>query len=318
MGVAIPKPDFEQDILQSPSGATLNLYRMTASGQSHGVVQINHGISEHAGRYVRFATDLAGAGFHVYAQDHRGHGRTSATDAPPASFGKGPSMDKVIADVLAVHDLIAERHGGLPVILFGHSMGSLIATRFMQLHSERLAGAALWNGNCSAGLAGRAAQALLAWERFRLGSDASSRLLPRLTFGQWARQIADRRTDFDWLSHDQAEVDAYMADPLCGRVPSVGMWQDVFRLIFAGADDRNFTNVRRDLPINLAGGADDPATFGGKAVRDMERRLRAMGFSNLVSTIYPKTRHESLNELNRNVIIADFIAWAMEVVRPNG
>jgi len=306
---------YEATALQSPTGAILNLYHLPATAAERGVVQINHGIAEHAGRYGRFAEALSAAGFHVYAQDHRGHGRTQAPDAPLGSFGKGRSSDMLVADIAAVHKLIAERHPGLPVILFGHSMGSLIATRFMQRHSQRLAGAALWNGNSSAGLAGRAAQAILAWERFRLGSDAPSRLLPKLTFGQWARQVRNRRTDFDWLSCDPEQVDAYIADPLCGFDPSVGMWRDVFELVFAAADKAKFAAMRRDLPINLVGGEDDPATLGGRAVRDMEMRLRRIGFSNLVTRIYPQTRHESLNELNRNVIMADFIDWAVEVVR---
>jgi alpha-beta hydrolase superfamily lysophospholipase len=304
---------FGQSRLASPTGANLLLHCMASRDGQRGVVQINHGIAEHAARYARFAEALAAAGFHVYSQDHRGHGGTIAPDAPPRSFGDGPSADRVVADIVTVHELIAERHPGLPVILFGHSMGSLLSMRFLQLHSGRVAAAALWNGNFSAGPAGRAAQAILAWERFRLGSDAPSRLLPRLTFRQWARQVKQRRTEFDWLSRDEAEVDRYIADPLCGWDPSVGMWREVFSLIFAGADDRNLKDIRRDLPINLVGGAHDPATFGGRAVLDLEKRLGRMGFSNLASRVYPQTRHESLNELNRNMIIVQFIEWAVEV-----
>ena len=137
-----------------------------------------------------------------------------------------------------------------------------------------------------------------------------SRALPKLTFRSWAKSVPGRRTEFDWLSRDAAEVDKYIADPLCGWDASVGMWQAVFGFIFAGADDRNFESVRRDLPVNLVGGEKDPATGGGKAVEDLARRMKRMGFSNLVSKIYPQTRHESLNELNRDVIMAEFTDWA--------
>lgn len=304
---------FEHVRTVSASGASQSLYRRLTHNAPRAVVQINHGLAEHAARYGGFAEELAAAGFHVYAQDHRGHGHTQAPDAPLGSFGAGRSLERVIADIGSVHDMIAAEHPGLPVIVFGHSMGSLLATRFVQLHSQQVAGAAFWNGNASAGLAGRAAQAVLAWERFRLGSDAASQLLPRLTFGAWARCIDNRRTDFDWLARDPRQVDLYIADPLCGWAPSVGMWRDIFDLIFLCADDGNFSAVRKNLPINLVGGADDPATFDGKAVLDMERRLHRMGFSNLKTTIYPQTRHESLNEFNRDIIVADFIAWAVEV-----
>lgn len=133
-------------------------------------------------------------------------------------------------------------------------MGGLIALNFLLAHSARVHAAAVWNANFSARLPGRAALAVLAWEKFRLGSDMPSRLLPKLTFQAWGKSIPGHRTLFDWLSRDEAEVDKYSADPLCGFPPSISMWRDVFGFIFAGADDRNFSSIRRDLPVMLVGG----------------------------------------------------------------
>jgi alpha-beta hydrolase superfamily lysophospholipase len=297
------------ETLASPTGAALRLYVARPAMPPRGIVQINHGLAEHAARYAEFAAFLCDRGFAVYAHDHRGHGHTKAPDAPLGRFGDGPSRRRVIADVAAVHDRIAADLPGLPVILFGHSMGALIAMNFLIDHSARVVGAAVWNGNFTAGLLGSLAKAALAWERFRLGSDVPSRILPKLTFGAWARQVSDGRTDFDWLSRDHAVVDAYVADPLCGWNASVGMWRDVFDMVFAGADDRNLTGIRKDLPFNLVGGGRDPATAIGKTVSDLEGRLRAAGYSNLASTVYPETRHESLNDLNRDEIMQAFADW---------
>jgi alpha-beta hydrolase superfamily lysophospholipase len=305
---------FERQMkLASPSGALLNVYFKPAAGQGRAVVQINHGLAEHALRYGRFADFLSGRGFHVYAHDHRGHGFTTAPDAPLGRFADADGGEKVIADVVAVHDLIAKEHPHLPVIVFGHSMGGLVALSFVQHYSDRINGAAIWNANFSAGLAGRAALAMLAWERFRLGSDVPSRLLPRLTFQAWGKAIPGHRTHFDWLSRDPAEVQKYIADPLCGFDASVALWRDLFGFIFKGADDANFAKVAKALPFNLVGGAQDPATDGGKAVEHLAARMRRMGFSNLVSTVYPETRHESLNEVNRDAVMADFAAWAERI-----
>ncbi|QOF70934.1 alpha/beta hydrolase [Aminobacter sp. SR38] len=295
--------------LASPTGAKLNLYVRPADTPARAVVQINHGLAEHGARYARFADFLAARGCHVYAHDHRGHGATTAPDAPKGRFAGKNGFDIVVADIAAIHDHIAGKHPDLQVVVFGHSMGGLIALNFVLRHSERVAAAAIWNANFSAGILGRLAQAILAFERFRLGSDVPSRMLPKLTFGDWARKIPNRRTEFDWLSRDVSEVDAYVADPLCGWDASVSMWIDVFDLVFAGADDGNFAGVRRDLPFNLVGGQRDPATDGGKAVEALAGRLRRMGFSNLVSKVYPETRHESLNEINREPIMADFAGW---------
>lgn len=302
-------------MLASPTGASLNLYVREAVGEPRAAIQVNHGLAEHAARYARFAEWMARRGYHVYAHDHRGHGATMAADAPLGRFAGNDGTAKVIADVAAVHDLIASEHPGLPVIVFGHSMGGLIALNFVLRHPWRAHAAAVWNANFSAGALGRLAQALLAWEAFRLGSDVPSRLLPKLTFQDWAKKVPDRRTEFDWLSRDPAEVDAYVADPLCGWDASVSMWRDVFGLVFHGADDHNFSGVAKNLPFNLVGGEKDPATNGGKAVEQLAERMRRIGFSNLKTKVYPETRHESLNEVNRDMITDAFADWADEVTR---
>lgn len=298
--------------LASPTGATLDLY-LTEADKPRGIVQINHGLAEHAARYARFSRFLADHGFTTYAHDHRGHGHTAAPDAPPRAFAARDGAEKVLADVKAVHEHIAGRHPDLPVIIFGHSMGGLIALNYVLRSPHDLAGAAIWNANFTAGLPLRALQAMLMVERFRLGSDVPSHKAPQLTFQAWAKKVPNRRTEFDWLSRDEAEVDAYIADPLCGWDASVGLWLDLLGFVFHGADDANFRDVPRDLPFNLVGGEKDPATVGGKAVTALAMRMRRMGFSNLETTIYAETRHESLNEINREEVMADFAAWAKEV-----
>lgn len=302
-------PFDDRTTLASPTGAALNLYARRAAGPGRAVVQVNHGLAEHAARYAVFADFLAARGIHTYAHDHRGHGRTTAPGAPLGRFAAADGGGKVLADVLAVHDHIAAAHPGLPVVVFGHSMGALIALDFTLAHSDRIGGAALWNADFSAGLPARAALAALAWERFRLGSDMPSRIMPMATFRAWNRQVGEGRTAFDWLSRDHAAVDAYIADPLCGFDASVSLWRDVVGFVFSAADDAGFSAVRRDLPFNLVGGSGDPYTRGGRTITGLAGRLRAMGFSNLVSTIYPGNRHESLNELERDTVMRDFLNW---------
>ncbi|MBA3448821.1 MAG: alpha/beta hydrolase [Pseudaminobacter sp.] len=308
-------PFDDQQTHLSPTGAALNLYTRRADGPARGVVHISHGFAEHAARYARFADFLSHRGFHAYAHDHRGHGFTTAPDAPRGMFGKSNGGAKIIADMSAVHQLIASENPGLPLILFGHSMGGIIALNFVLRHSAHLHAAAIWNANFSAGLLGRVAQGILAYERFRLGSDVPSRMLPKMTFVDWGKKVPGHRTPFDWLSRDPEEVAKYIADPLCGWDASVSLWRDLFSFVFYGADDSNFSSVRKDLPFNLLGGENDPATDGGKAVEALAARMRRMGFSNLHSKVYPETRHESLNEVNRNIIMEGFADWVAGTMR---
>ncbi|TGQ78198.1 alpha/beta hydrolase [Mesorhizobium sp. M8A.F.Ca.ET.207.01.1.1] len=308
-------PFSQQRVVRSSTGADLNLFVRRADSPARAVVQINHGLAEHAARYDRFADFLAARGFHVYVHDHRGHGATKAPDVPLGRFADTDGPAKVIADVDAIHDLIAGEQPDLPVILFGHSMGASVALNYLLRHSRRIHAAAIWNGNFSQGLLGQVALGILAWERMRLGSDVPSRLLPKLTFQAWGKAVPNHRTLFDWLSRDEAEVAKYIADPLCGWDASISMWRDVVAMALNGGKDAGFAAVRRDIPVAIVGGEKDPASDYGKGITHLADRMRKMGFSNLVSKVYADTRHESLNEVNRDIIMDDFASWADNVLK---
>ncbi|MFC5387518.1 alpha/beta fold hydrolase [Aquamicrobium segne] len=296
-------------ILFSPTGAQLSLRTHYAQIAPRGVIHINHGLAEHTARYAPFAGFLARQGFHVYAHDHRGHGLTRASDAPIGRFATRKGTRKLIEDVEAVHELIAQKHPGLPIVLFGHSMGGLIALNHLLNHPSRIHALAIWNANFQSGPALFAARAILLWERFRLGSDVPSHFLPKLTFQAWAKSFSHHRSPFDWLSRDTAQVDAYISDPLCGWNGSVSLWFDLLSLSQTGAQNKNFSHIRKDLPIHLLGGAQDPATNGGKAVRQLGKRFCMMGFEDVTCIIHGKNRHESLHEINRTQIMDDFGLW---------
>jgi alpha-beta hydrolase superfamily lysophospholipase len=294
--------------IASTSGADINCYVKHAASSERCIVHINHGLAEHAERYARFATILSEAGCHVYAHDHRGHGRTTAKDAPQGVFSiAGNGVEKVLLDCAAVQENARAQHPDLPLVMFGHSMGGLITMNYVLAHAERLAGAAVWNSNFSGGIAGRLAQGILHYERFRLGSDIPSRLLPKLTFDTWAQKIPDRRTDFDWLSHIDKEVDAYIADPDCGWNASVSMWQDIFDLVFKGGDVRGANGKAKALPIQLLGGGQDPATDNSAATQHQFKRLKSNGFTAVKKIVFPSARHETLNDTDQNAATEAFI-----------
>ncbi len=282
--------------LDSPTGAALHTYRARARGRARGIVLVLHGLAEHAGRYGRFAGELAQAGFHVLANDHRGHGQTSARDAPLGRFAGREGARKVIADIRAVEALARRDHPGLPLVLFGHSMGGLVALNVAQAEGPRIDGLAAWNCDINPGPALRVARLALAAERMLKGSDVPSAILARATFEAWGRTVSPRRTGFDWLSHDAAAVDAYCADPLCGFRPSVSMMDDVVTLIREGGSKAGLSRLPRAMPLHLLGGRDDPATDGGKAVEALARRLDALGFASVERVLLDGARHETLNE----------------------
>ncbi|OJF97332.1 alpha/beta fold hydrolase [Pararhizobium antarcticum] len=297
----------------SPTGAMLALYSLAASAPARGIVLISHGLAEHAARYDRFAIFLATRGFHVYAHDHRGHGLTTAPDAPLGRFAARDGVDTVVRDVCAIRDLAAKEHPGLPIVLFGHSMGGLIALNTVEAEPSLFDAVAVWNSNFNPGLAGRCGQAILAIEKMLKGSDVPSGLLPQLTFAAWGKSIPGGKTPFDWLSHDEAEVAKYVGDPLCGFDASVSLWIDLFKMAYAGASPAQLALLAPSLPVHLVGGGEDPATNRARETAWLARRMETSGLRDVTTRIYPAMRHETLNDIGREAAMADFADWCDQV-----
>jgi len=291
-----------------PSGAELNLYRNVPLAPK-AIIHINHGMAEHAQRYGRFAQALDRAGYGCYAQDHRGHGHTYADDAPRGIFSAKHGWNTVLSDVAAVNAIIMEQHPKAPIICFGHSMGAIIAFNHVLRAPQTVSAGAFWNAGVEAGALTAVFRAILKIERFFKGSDVPSILATRLTFDTWNKAFAPNRTGFDWLSRDQAEVDKYVADPLCGFDVSIGLWLDVLDGITFAANDDNLRKLPANLPIHLQAGTEDPCSEKSIAVANIETRMKALGMTDVTFTPLQNTRHESLNEINRDETTANFIAW---------
>ncbi len=296
--------------LNSPTGAQLNLYFALAKNP-RAVIQINHGMSEHAARYEQFAVFLAGRGYHVYAHDHRGHGHTTAPDALQGMFSKRHGWQIVLEDVDAVNRYIRKEHPTLPVICFGHSMGSTIAMNYTLDHPGQVDGAAIWNGSIP-GFGPAALALLLKIERMLKGSDVPSRWGDALTFESWNREFDPNVTGSDWLSRDSKEVKKYVADPQCGFPITLGAWLDLLGGIQRMADRKKLTELPRTLPFHILAGSADPCSSHGKAATILARRLKRAGLTDVTKTIFPDTRHESLHEINRDEIMSNFADWLDE------
>ena len=274
------------------------------------VVLIVHGMGEHAARYRRFADRLAEAGYAVYAHDQRGHGERPRRRG---WFAAEQGWNKVVDDVDTVRAHAAARHPGVPLLLFGHSMGSFVSRAYLLRHGQGLAGLVLsatgyrqaWLARLMrrvAGLAGRLGG--------RLQPNA---FMSRLVFGSFNLSFLPARTAVDWLSRDAAEVDRYLADPLCGFHFTPALWQDLFGGIIAlEAGERRGRHLPR-CPVLLMTGSRDPVSLGYWALRQLARRYRRAGLDDITLRVYPGGRHEMLNEINREAVTADILAWMARV-----
>jgi len=269
-------------------------------------IVIAHGMAEHAARYGRFAGELAAAGYAVYAPDHRGHGRTAGGD-DRLGWAGDDGWNGMLRDLDRLAALVAERHSGAPLVLFGHSMGSVLAQRFAELHGERLAGLIL-SGTFGAAPNIKAGIAVASMLRLLRGDRAPSPL-QRTMFAGFNKGFAPQRTGFEWLSRDDAEVQKYADDPRCGFTFSNRLLVEMLRGYVETWQPVNERRIPVTLPVLFFSGALDPVGANTRAVTALAKRYRALGLRDVQVTFYPDARHETLNEINRDEVVRDVLAW---------
>jgi alpha-beta hydrolase superfamily lysophospholipase len=263
-----------------------------ASADARGVVQIAHGIAEHAERYDRLAKALSAANFAVYASDHRGHGRSINDDTALGSFGAA-GWPGLVADVAAFGKSVVTQNVGLPVFLLGHSMGSFASQEVILDHSDQYAGLILSGSTALDVMAAGLAES----------GGAESGDLSFLNAG------FENRTGYEWLSRDEDEVDKYVADPLSGFALSPESVPAIFGSAARLADPEALGGIREDLPILVVSGDADPLSGGGQLVALLAQRYRDAGISDVILELFPGARHEIFNETNRDEVTAFVIDW---------
>ncbi|HOF37453.1 MAG TPA: lysophospholipase [Dermatophilaceae bacterium] len=292
-------------------GTPLHVFRWLpdAGAAPKAVVQIAHGMAEHSARYARFAEVLTAAGYAVYAQDHRGHGQTAGVLKRAGFFAEHDGWSTVVEDMYAVTRTIREEQPGLPIFLFGHSMGSMLSRTYAIRHGAELDGLILSGTGGDPGMLGKVGQVVALVEAKVRGKGTASPLLDKLSFGNFNKPFEPARTPFEWLSRDPAEVDAYIADPWCGFVCTAGMFQDLLSGIALINADSQVARIPQGLPIYLFSGAEDPVGDKTKGVQQVVDQFRRLGIKDVFVRFYLGARHEVLNETNRDEVMADVVDW---------
>jgi alpha-beta hydrolase superfamily lysophospholipase len=275
-------------------GTAITAYRWEPTGAPRGVVQLTHGMGEHLLRYGHLATTLAAAGFLVQGQDHRGHGATARSADALGRLGPD-GWHGLVDDIDVLVERAHKRMEDVPVVLFGHSMGSFAAQQYMLDHSGRIAGLAL------------------------SGTAAIDLMEPGLDLDRPIDLSAfnapfPNRTGYEWLSRDDAQVDAYVADPRCGFGLDVEGGKAMFARARDVADPGRLAGIRKDLPVHIMVGDRDPVNGQLALVNVLAERLRAAGLTDVTLTVWPDARHEIFNETNRDEVEADLLAWLDRVV----
>lgn len=295
---------------EDPGGYRIYVYQWLPDPETppKAVVIIAHGMAEHAGRHGRLAERLTEAGYSVYAPDHRGHGRTAQSREDLGYLGED-GFRAAVADLRQLHQIVKQKHPELSVFLLGHSMGSFLVQHYIYRYGGDLQGALL-SGTCGDRGLALYGGILLAKLIMRLkGPQSPSPFLQNLSFMGYNNGIRPRRTQFDWLSRDAAEVDRYLADPLCGTICSAAFFHDLYRGLHDIRQRKNRRLIPSKIPLYLFSGDQDPVGSYTRTVRRLISTYRKLGLWDVTHRFYPGGRHEMLHETNREEVIADLITW---------
>lgn len=297
--------------IHAEDGADIFVYRWLPEEEMSpkAIVQISHGMAEHAARYEDFARALVEAGFAVYANDHRGHGRTAGSLDNVGYFADEDGWNLVVEDMRNLTNHIKEAHPDIPVFLFGHSMGSLLSRCYTFQYADEIRGAILSGTGGDPGLLGKLGILIAKIEIAIRGRKARSPLMTRLSFGRFNNAFKPNRTEFDWLSRDPDQVDKYVADPFCGGVFTAGFFLDMLSGLRDANDPANIGRTPKNLPMYIFSGEKDPVADKTRGVKKLYELYKKLGIEKVRLKFYKDGRHEMLNETNKERVYSDVIDW---------
>lgn len=298
-------------VFKSEDGTDVFVYNWLPDDgvKTKGIVQISHGMAETAKRYERFAELLTENGYIVYANDHRGHGKTAKTIEDLGYLADEDGFNWLVKDLHKLTNIIKKENDSMPLFLFGHSMGSFAGQKYIMLNGNELDGLILSGSNGKQGIILNVGTIVAKREVKKNGRKAKSTKLDKLSFGGFNKEFKPNRTDFDWLSRDNDEVDKYMDDPFCGTVFTAGYFYDFLTGLKEIEDEDNLKMIPKDLPIYIFSGDKDPVGKFGKGVINLVNRYKKYGVKDISYKLYKDGRHEMLNEINRDEVMDDIINW---------
>lgn len=274
-----------------------------------GVVQIVHGMAEHVERYEEFAKFLTAHNFVVVGEDHLGHGKSVAENDVQGYFCEQDPATVVVRDVHRLKKLTQEMYPGVPYFLVGHSMGSFITRNYICRYGTGINGAVIMGtGAQSDGLLAFS-KMLASMQGALQGQKHAGKFLNKAAFGNYNKRIKNAKTSYDWLTRDEKIVEAYIADKDCGFIFTVNGFKTLFELISRAKNPDNLAQIPKDLPLLVISGEEDPVGDYGAGVKKTYQALVDAGVRNVKLTLYPESRHELLNELDKEKVMEDIVGW---------
>ncbi len=300
---------FTTNTYSTVDNETISYYKWPSNISIKGIVQISHGVGEHAGRYQPIAKILQDKGYEVYANDHRVHGKSVKNEDYLGYYDGDDYFSDAINDMRQLTEIIKKEHHNKKIILFGHSMGSLLSREYVTKYGDDLEALVL-SGTASF-MKGLGSFGLLSATFLGKlnGKHRSNELLKKLFFSQFNKKFKPNRTKVDWISSDENQVDLFEADPLRIEDFSLSIFLDILKGSKKINQVSTFENTPKDLPIFIFSGDKDPVGEMGKGVKKVAKKYKNAGIEDITLRLYKGGRHEMLNEINKNEVEQDLLDW---------
>lgn len=293
------------DTFISNDGAKITFYSWLPDEDPIAVVQIAHGMMEYAERYEDFANFLNKNRIAVYANDHRGHGKTAGSVEELGYFSEKNGWIKVVTDMRMLSRIIRQDYPKLPLILLGHSMGSFLARTYITLYDD--INGVILSGTAAYPKAMVLASRTIAYFQKLFGDEKKpSHFLHKMAFDSYDKLFEGPS---GWLSRDQTVVKKYVEDPYCGFVCSLGMFKDLFFGLDYISRKKHNQWIRFTLPVYLVSGSEDPLGDHGKGPKKIATMFRRRQLEEVSVNIFEGARHEILNETNKEKVYDDLLDW---------
>ncbi len=304
---------------QSSDNVT-NIHMITWEPDSEvlGIVQINHGVSEHIDRYDEFARFLNSKGILVVGIDFLGHGMSTNNGNKKMYFGPEGSFKLVLQDIH--HALLQTKNNypNVPYTMLGFSLGSFLTRAYMIDYPGIVDGAVLVGTGHMNNMKYKFARMAVNSEAKKYGEDKATERIRELSFGTYNKKFKPNRTTHDWLCKSEGAVDLFLADPLRGENLTVGLFRELLNAMVYSCDSNNISKMNKTKPIYLLSGGDDYVGGKGKGVKQTLTLFRSLGINDVDMKMYPTLRHAILCELENEQIYNDIYGWLIskKLVKP--
>lgn len=299
---------YTEKIASTDSKNNLNVIIWETEKEPIGVLQIVHGMAEYIDRYDNFAKYMTEHGFNVIGHDHLGHGHSVSDERDYGFFAEENGDKIIIEDMHSVTQYAREKWEELPNFILGHSMGSFCLRQYLTKYSNDVFGAVIMGTGWIPSAAAFLGKTIATNTCKSKGSHTVNPLLIKLTLEPYNKPFAPARTNCDWLSRDEKQVDLYVNDKLCGFDFTAGAYKDFFTVLEKIAKNRQLIGMRKSLPILITSGSVDPVG-GKKACEKLNAQYKRCGINDVTLKLWENDRHEILNELDKSDVYRYICNW---------